>query len=101
MNNHAETLTNLKTLTDLKMITTNGLVLDKPQIKLMILKNVLHCADLANPTKKTKTYSAAICISCALRKPANYEGTDRLRQGVGRWGYHHHQVVPPVVQYIE
>ena len=57
MNNHPETLAHLKTLTELKLITTNELGLDKPQDRLMILKNVLHCADLGNPTKKTKTYT--------------------------------------------
>jgi len=57
MNKHPETLAHLKTLTELKLITTNELGLDKPQDRLMILKNVLHCADLGNPTKTTKTYT--------------------------------------------
>jgi len=57
MSNHGKLLGDLKTLTEKEQVRNEIIQLDTIEKRLIVLKNLLHCADLGNPTKKTEVYT--------------------------------------------
>ncbi|XP_033126544.1 cAMP-specific 3',5'-cyclic phosphodiesterase 4B-like [Anneissia japonica] len=57
MSKHMSLLADLKTMVETKKVAGSGvLLLDNYTDRIQVLKNVIHCADLANPTKVLSTY---------------------------------------------
>ena len=57
MSNHGKLLGDLKTLTEKEQVRNEIIQLDTIEKRLIVLKNLLHCADLGNPTKRTEVYT--------------------------------------------
>uniref|UniRef100_A0A8D2J023 Phosphodiesterase n=1 Tax=Varanus komodoensis TaxID=61221 RepID=A0A8D2J023_VARKO len=57
MSKHMNLLADLKTMVETKKVTNLGvLLLDNYSDRIQVLQNVLHCADLSNPTKPLPLY---------------------------------------------
>lgn len=57
MSKHMSLLADLKTMVETKKVAGNGiLLLDKYTERIQVLQNMLHCADLSNPTKPLDIY---------------------------------------------
>uniref|UniRef100_A0A8C5HSN4 Phosphodiesterase n=1 Tax=Gouania willdenowi TaxID=441366 RepID=A0A8C5HSN4_GOUWI len=57
MSKHMSLLANLKTMVETKKVTSSGvLLLDNCTDRMQVLCNVVHCADLSNPTKPLDLY---------------------------------------------
>ncbi|KAM9392659.1 3',5'-cyclic-AMP phosphodiesterase 4C isoform 2-T2 [Pholidichthys leucotaenia] len=57
MSKHMSLLADLKTMVETKKVTTSGvLMLDHYTDRLQVLRNMVHCADLSNPTKPLAVY---------------------------------------------
>lgn len=59
MSKHMSLLADLKTMVETKKVAGNGiLLLDNYTERIQVLQNMLHCADLSNPTKPLDIYRA-------------------------------------------
>ncbi|XP_037621007.1 cAMP-specific 3',5'-cyclic phosphodiesterase 4C-like isoform X2 [Sebastes umbrosus] len=57
MSKHMTLLADLKTMVETKKVTSSGvLLLDHYTERLQVLRNMVHCADLSNPTKTLPLY---------------------------------------------
>ncbi|XP_037546306.1 cAMP-specific 3',5'-cyclic phosphodiesterase 4B [Nematolebias whitei] len=57
MSKHMTLLADLKTMVETKKVTSSGvLLLDHYTERIQVLKNMVHCADLSNPTKTLLLY---------------------------------------------
>ncbi|RNA28494.1 cAMP-specific 3 -5 -cyclic phosphodiesterase 4D isoform X4 [Brachionus plicatilis] len=57
MSKHMSLLAELKTMVETKKVAGSGIIeLDSYQDRIRVLKNMLHCADLSNPTKPLEIY---------------------------------------------
>ncbi|XP_028987628.1 cAMP-specific 3',5'-cyclic phosphodiesterase 4B-like isoform X2 [Betta splendens] len=57
MTKHMSLLANLKTMVETKKVTSSGvLMLDNYTDRIQVLRNMVHCADLSNPTKPLDVY---------------------------------------------
>ncbi|XP_070990410.1 3',5'-cyclic-AMP phosphodiesterase 4D-like [Oncorhynchus clarkii lewisi] len=57
MSKHVNLLADLKTMVETKKVTSSGvLLLDNYNDRLQVLQNIVHCADLSNPTKPLQLY---------------------------------------------
>ncbi|XP_059189518.1 cAMP-specific 3',5'-cyclic phosphodiesterase 4C-like [Centropristis striata] len=57
MSKHMTLLADLKTMVETKKVTSSGvLLLDHYTERIQVLRNMVHCADLSNPTKKLPLY---------------------------------------------
>ncbi|MED6277392.1 cAMP-specific 3',5'-cyclic phosphodiesterase 4B [Characodon lateralis] len=57
MSKHMTLLADLKTMVETKKVTSSGvLLLDHYTERIQVLKNMVHCADLSNPTKLLPLY---------------------------------------------
>ncbi|XP_054912575.1 cAMP-specific 3',5'-cyclic phosphodiesterase 4B-like isoform X1 [Poeciliopsis prolifica] len=57
MSKHMTLLGDLKTMVETKKVTSSGvLLLDHYTERIQVLKNIVHCADLSNPTKPLPLY---------------------------------------------
>nr|XP_020474035.1 cAMP-specific 3',5'-cyclic phosphodiesterase 4B-like [Monopterus albus] len=57
MSKHMSLLANLKTMVETKKVTSSGvLLLDNYTDRMQVLRNMVHCADLSNPTKPLGLY---------------------------------------------
>ncbi|KAM4750958.1 3',5'-cyclic-AMP phosphodiesterase 4C-like [Anableps anableps] len=57
MSKHMTLLADLKTMVETKKVTSSGvLLLDHYTERIQVLKNMVHCADLSNPTKPLPLY---------------------------------------------
>jgi cAMP-specific phosphodiesterase 4 len=57
MSKHMSLLAELKTMVESKKVSGSGLiVLETYQDRIRVLQNMLHCADLSNPTKPLNIY---------------------------------------------
>ncbi|XP_034559454.1 cAMP-specific 3',5'-cyclic phosphodiesterase 4C isoform X2 [Notolabrus celidotus] len=59
MSKHMNLLADLKTMVETKKVTSLGvLLLDNYSDRIQVLQNMVHCADLSNPTKPLELYRA-------------------------------------------
>uniref|UniRef100_A0A674NRP4 Phosphodiesterase n=1 Tax=Takifugu rubripes TaxID=31033 RepID=A0A674NRP4_TAKRU len=57
MSKHMTLLADLKTMVETKKVTSSGvLLLDHYTERIQVLRNMVHCADLSNPTKTLQLY---------------------------------------------
>ncbi|KAM4576017.1 3',5'-cyclic-AMP phosphodiesterase 4D isoform 1-T1 [Odontesthes bonariensis] len=57
MSKHMNLLADLKTMVETKKVTSSGvLLLDNYSDRIQVLQNMVHCADLSNPTKPLQVY---------------------------------------------
>ncbi|XP_028299606.1 cAMP-specific 3',5'-cyclic phosphodiesterase 4C-like isoform X2 [Gouania willdenowi] len=57
MSKHMNFLADMKTMVETKKVTSNGeLLLDNYSDRIQVLQNMVHCADLSNPTKPLELY---------------------------------------------
>ncbi|XP_029441106.1 cAMP-specific 3',5'-cyclic phosphodiesterase 4A isoform X3 [Rhinatrema bivittatum] len=57
MSKHMSLLADLKTMVETKKVTSSGvLLLDNYTDRMQVLRNMVHCADLSNPTKPLELY---------------------------------------------
>ncbi|XP_058497301.1 cAMP-specific 3',5'-cyclic phosphodiesterase 4C-like [Solea solea] len=57
MSKHMTLLADLKTMVETKKVTSSGvLLLDQYTERIQVLRNMVHCADLSNPTKQLPLY---------------------------------------------
>ena len=57
MSKHMSLLAELKTMVESKKVSGSGfIVLESYQDRIRVLQNMLHCADLSNPTKPLRIY---------------------------------------------
>ncbi|XP_058250648.1 cAMP-specific 3',5'-cyclic phosphodiesterase 4B isoform X2 [Hemibagrus wyckioides] len=57
MSKHMSLLADLKTMVETKKVTSSGvLMLDNYTDRIQVLRNMVHCADLSNPTKPLDLY---------------------------------------------
>uniref|UniRef100_W5LHL2 Phosphodiesterase n=1 Tax=Astyanax mexicanus TaxID=7994 RepID=W5LHL2_ASTMX len=57
MSKHMSLLADLKTMVETKKVTSSGvLLLDNYTDRIQVLRNMVHCADLSNPTKPLDLY---------------------------------------------
>ncbi|KAJ8345598.1 hypothetical protein SKAU_G00297910 [Synaphobranchus kaupii] len=57
MSKHMSLLADLKTMVETKKVTSSGvLLLDHYTDRIQVLRNMVHCADLGNPTKPLGVY---------------------------------------------
>ncbi|XP_041436499.1 cAMP-specific 3',5'-cyclic phosphodiesterase 4D isoform X4 [Xenopus laevis] len=57
MSKHMNLLADLKTMVETKKVTSSGvLLLDNYSDRIQVLQNMVHCADLSNPTKPLPLY---------------------------------------------
>nr|XP_015204575.1 PREDICTED: cAMP-specific 3',5'-cyclic phosphodiesterase 4A isoform X7 [Lepisosteus oculatus] len=57
MSKHMSLLADLKTMVETKKVTSSGvLLLDHYTDRIQVLRNMVHCADLSNPTKPLELY---------------------------------------------
>ncbi|XP_078417422.1 3',5'-cyclic-AMP phosphodiesterase 4B isoform X1 [Cetorhinus maximus] len=57
MSKHMTLLADLKTMVETKKVTSSGvLLLDNYTDRIQVLRNMVHCADLSNPTKSLELY---------------------------------------------
>ncbi|NXS12800.1 PDE4D phosphodiesterase, partial [Neodrepanis coruscans] len=57
MSKHMNLLADLKTMVETKKVTSLGvLLLDNYSDRIQVLQNMVHCADLSNPTKPLELY---------------------------------------------
>ncbi|XP_076977953.1 3',5'-cyclic-AMP phosphodiesterase 4A isoform X1 [Tamandua tetradactyla] len=57
MSKHMTLLADLKTMVETKKVTSSGvLLLDNYSDRIQVLRNMVHCADLSNPTKPLPLY---------------------------------------------
>ncbi|NXT30343.1 PDE4A phosphodiesterase, partial [Syrrhaptes paradoxus] len=57
MSKHMTLLADLKTMVETRRVTSSGvLLLDTVADRLQVLRNLVHCADLSNPTKPLALY---------------------------------------------
>ncbi|XP_051964709.1 cAMP-specific 3',5'-cyclic phosphodiesterase 4D-like isoform X1 [Xyrauchen texanus] len=57
MSKHMNLLADLKTMVETKKVTSSGvLLLDNYSDRIQVLQNMVHCADLSNPTKTLQLY---------------------------------------------
>ncbi|XP_026125047.1 cAMP-specific 3',5'-cyclic phosphodiesterase 4D isoform X1 [Carassius auratus] len=57
MSKHMNLLADLKTMVETKKVTSSGvLLLDNYSDRIQVLQNMVHCADLSNPTKPLQLY---------------------------------------------
>ncbi|XP_075403024.1 3',5'-cyclic-AMP phosphodiesterase 4A isoform X2 [Tenrec ecaudatus] len=57
MSKHMSLLADLKTMVETKKVTSSGvLLLDNYADRIQVLRNMVHCADLSNPTKPLELY---------------------------------------------
>uniref|UniRef100_A0A3P9I8C1 Phosphodiesterase n=1 Tax=Oryzias latipes TaxID=8090 RepID=A0A3P9I8C1_ORYLA len=57
MSKHMSLLADLKTMVETKKVTSSGvLMLDHYTDRIQVLRNMVHCADLSNPTKPLAVY---------------------------------------------
>ncbi|XP_074077344.1 3',5'-cyclic-AMP phosphodiesterase 4B isoform X1 [Macrotis lagotis] len=57
MSKHMGLLADLKTMVETKKVTSSGvLLLDNYTDRIQVLRNMVHCADLSNPTKSLELY---------------------------------------------
>uniref|UniRef100_A0A3B4A286 Phosphodiesterase n=1 Tax=Periophthalmus magnuspinnatus TaxID=409849 RepID=A0A3B4A286_9GOBI len=57
MSKHMSLLADLKTMVETKKVTSSGvLMLDNYTDRMQVLRNMVHCADLSNPTKPLDLY---------------------------------------------
>ncbi|MBN3286321.1 PDE4D phosphodiesterase, partial [Polyodon spathula] len=57
MSKHMNLLADLKTMVETKKVTSLGvLLLDNYSDRIQVLQNIVHCADLSNPTKPLQLY---------------------------------------------
>ncbi|XP_040146401.2 3',5'-cyclic-AMP phosphodiesterase 4A isoform X1 [Ictidomys tridecemlineatus] len=57
MSKHMTLLADLKTMVETKKVTSSGvLLLDNYADRIQVLRNMVHCADLSNPTKPLELY---------------------------------------------
>ncbi|XP_014345511.1 3',5'-cyclic-AMP phosphodiesterase 4B [Latimeria chalumnae] len=57
MSKHMSLLADLKTMVETKKVTSSGvLLLDNFTDRIQVLRNMVHCADLSNPTKSLELY---------------------------------------------
>ncbi|XP_062816042.1 3',5'-cyclic-AMP phosphodiesterase 4C isoform X2 [Anolis carolinensis] len=57
MSKHMNILADMKTMVETKKVTSSGvLLLDNYSDRIQVLQNVVHCADLSNPTKPLELY---------------------------------------------
>ncbi|KAG7486909.1 cAMP-specific 3 3' [Solea senegalensis] len=57
MSKHMTLLADLKTMVETKKVTSSGvLLLDQYTERIQVLRNMVHCADLSNPTKPLPLY---------------------------------------------
>ncbi|XP_045544834.1 cAMP-specific 3',5'-cyclic phosphodiesterase 4D-like [Salmo salar] len=57
MSKHMNLLADLKTMVETKKVTSSGvLLLDNYKDRIQVLQNIVHCADLSNPTKPLQLY---------------------------------------------
>ncbi|XP_065124737.1 3',5'-cyclic-AMP phosphodiesterase 4B isoform X3 [Paramisgurnus dabryanus] len=57
MSKHMSLLADLKTMVETKKVTSSGvLLLDNFTDRIQVLRNMVHCADLSNPTKSLDLY---------------------------------------------
>ncbi|XP_059416275.1 cAMP-specific 3',5'-cyclic phosphodiesterase 4B-like isoform X5 [Carassius carassius] len=57
MSKHMSLLADLKTMVETKKVTSSGvLLLDNYTDRIQVLRNMVHCADLSNPTKTLELY---------------------------------------------
>ncbi|XP_032822094.2 3',5'-cyclic-AMP phosphodiesterase 4C-like isoform X3 [Petromyzon marinus] len=57
MSKHMNLLADLKTMVETKKVTSSGvLLLDNYTDRIQVLQNMVHCADLSNPTKPLDVY---------------------------------------------
>ncbi|XP_030608772.1 cAMP-specific 3',5'-cyclic phosphodiesterase 4B-like isoform X2 [Archocentrus centrarchus] len=57
MSKHMSLLADLKTMVETKKVTSSGvLMLDNYTDRMQVLRNMVHCADLSNPTKHLDLY---------------------------------------------
>uniref|UniRef100_A0A8C2EH15 Phosphodiesterase n=1 Tax=Cyprinus carpio TaxID=7962 RepID=A0A8C2EH15_CYPCA len=57
MSKHMSLLADLKTMVETKKVTSSGvLMLDHYNDRIQVLRNMVHCADLSNPTKPLAVY---------------------------------------------
>ncbi|XP_075773907.1 3',5'-cyclic-AMP phosphodiesterase 4A isoform X3 [Pelodiscus sinensis] len=57
MSKHMSLLADLKTMVETKKVTSSGvLLLDNYTDRIQVLRNMVHCADLSNPTKPLQLY---------------------------------------------
>ncbi|XP_043834165.1 cAMP-specific 3',5'-cyclic phosphodiesterase 4A isoform X7 [Dromiciops gliroides] len=57
MSKHMSLLADLKTMVETKKVTSSGvLLLDNYTDRIQVLRNMVHCADLSNPTKPLALY---------------------------------------------
>ncbi len=63
MQKHMTLLADLKTMVEAKKVSGNGvLLLDNYKDRIDILQNMIHCADLSNPTKPLEIYNKWILV---------------------------------------
>ncbi|NXN19797.1 PDE4A phosphodiesterase, partial [Indicator maculatus] len=57
MSKHMTLLADLKTMVETKKVTSSGvLLLDNYTDRIQVLRTMVHCADLSNPTKPLELY---------------------------------------------
>ncbi|XP_020380379.2 cAMP-specific 3',5'-cyclic phosphodiesterase 4B-like [Rhincodon typus] len=57
MSKHMSLLADLKTMVETKKVTSSGvLLLDNYTDRIQVMRNMVHCADLSNPTKPLELY---------------------------------------------
>lgn len=60
MSKHMSLLADLKTMVETKKVAGSGfLLLDNYTERIQVLQNMLHCADLSNPTKPLSLYKVS------------------------------------------
>ena len=57
MSKHMQLLANLKTMVESKKVTGNSMImLESYDDRIQVLQNMIHCADISNPTKPLHIY---------------------------------------------
>ncbi|XP_018344216.1 PREDICTED: cAMP-specific 3',5'-cyclic phosphodiesterase-like isoform X10 [Trachymyrmex septentrionalis] len=63
MSKHMSLLADLKTMVETKKVAGSGvLLLDNYTDRIQVLENLVHCADLSNPTKPLALYRRWVCL---------------------------------------
>ena len=73
MSKHMSLLADLKTMVETKKVTSSGvIILDNYTDKLTVLQNLIHCADLSNPTKPLHIYQGIVFVFIAVNQDVKF-----------------------------
>jgi len=80
MSKHMSLLADLKTMVETKKVAGSGvLLLDNYTDRIQVLENLVHCADLSNPTKPLELYKKWVSL---LMEEFFQQGDKEREQGL-------------------